>query len=99
MGGFWDIPYMDCEPGKSKWLAKEYQEEMFHKRNSNCHKGATQRPSESTHVSIHRYCTLFFLLINKNILKKYFSSLKSVFSTYFSFEKLETVRLNLDQLM
>ena len=69
MGGSWDIPYMDCEPGKLKWLAKENQEEIPHKSNSNCHKGAAQRLSESTHVSIPRYCTLlFFLLINKNIL-------------------------------
>ena len=93
MGGFWDIPYMDYEPDKSKWLAKENQEEMLHKRHSNYHKGATQRLSESRHVSIHRYCTLFFsLLINKYILKKilflfkkcFFPPLTFLFKNYFT---------------
>lgn len=30
MGGFWDIPNMVSEPGKTKWLAKGNPEEMPH---------------------------------------------------------------------
>ena len=41
-------------------------EEMPHKRNSNCHEGATQgfSPFESAHESIHTYNNIFVLLIN-----------------------------------
>lgn len=43
MGGSFDIPKMDSEPGKSEWLAKWKWKEMSHKSNSNCHKGASQQ--------------------------------------------------------
>ena len=36
------MPNMNCEPGKSKRLAKGNPEEMPHKSNSNCQKDATQ---------------------------------------------------------
>ena len=62
MAGSWDIPNMDCESGKSKWLAKGKLEEMPHKSNSNALR-AILSLSESTCVSIHVYCSLFFLLI------------------------------------
>ena len=38
MEGSWDIPNMDCEPGKSKWLAKGNPEEIPHEKDSNYHK-------------------------------------------------------------
>ena len=37
-----NTPNMDCEPGKSKWLAKGNPEEMSCESNSNCHEGVTQ---------------------------------------------------------
>ena len=60
----WDIPNMNSEPGKLKWLAKGNSEEMPHKSNSNYHKGATQQfrhslSLEFTHWSIHTCYTLF----------------------------------------
>ena len=48
MGRSWDISNMDCEPGKSKWLAKRNPEETLHKSNTNCLKGATQGLSLSS---------------------------------------------------
>ena len=60
MGRFWDISNMDCEPGKSKWLAKGNPEEMPYQNDSNCHEGVTRHsPSESALVCIHMYYTLF----------------------------------------
>ena len=57
MERLWDIPNMDAEPGKSKWLASGNPEEMPHISDLNCYKGATL--SESPHVSIHIYYTFF----------------------------------------
>ena len=58
MGGSWDIPNMDCEPGKSKWLAKRNPEETPHKSNSNCLEGATQGLSLSSPcVYPHTLCS------------------------------------------
>ena len=55
MEGSWDIPNMDCEPGKSKWLAKGNPEEMPRKSNSNCREvSVTLSPLLSIHT-----CTLF----------------------------------------
>ena len=59
MGQSWNIPNMNSEPGKSKWLAKENLEKMSHKANSNCHESVTQGLSESVLVSIDTCCTLF----------------------------------------
>ena len=73
MGGSWVIPSMDCEPGKSKSLAKGNGEEISHKSSSNCHEGATQQLSPSLRVSIHTYCT-FFLITNTSLV-----SLLSIF--------------------
>ena len=44
MGGSWDIPYMDSEPGKSKWLVRENPEEMLHVSELSYHKGETLSP-------------------------------------------------------
>ena len=44
MGGSWDIPYMDSEPGKSKWLVRENPEEMLHVSELRYHKGETLSP-------------------------------------------------------
>ena len=41
MGGAWDIPNMDSEPGKSKWLAKGNLEKMPHLSDLKYHKGTT----------------------------------------------------------
>ena len=63
MGGPWDVPNMDLEPGKSKWLAKGNMEEMSHIHDSNFHEGATQQLSLwACPVSIHTYCTLLLLV-------------------------------------
>ena len=68
MGRCWDISNMDCEPGKSKWLAKRNPEETLHKSNTNCLEGATQGLSLSSpcvypHVLCsfppNEYCTCF----------------------------------------
>ena len=67
IGGSRDIPNMDCEPGKSKW-PKESWKKLPHKSNSNCHEGVTQQLSESTHVSIHIYCILFFPPLTNTLL-------------------------------
>ena len=53
MKEYWDIPEMDSEPGKSKWLDKRNLEEMSHEGESYYHEGATL--SDSTCVSIHMY--------------------------------------------
>ena len=75
MGGSWDMPNIDCEPDKSKWLAKGKLGEMPHMNDLwrliwPFHKGATQQlrdcPSESARVTIHTYGTLF------SSLNKYF---------------------------
>ena len=58
--GSWDIPNMDCEPGKSKWLAKGNPKEMPYISDFNCHERVTKGPlSELTCVSIHTYHTPF----------------------------------------
>ena len=71
---------------------KENLEEMPLESNPNCHKGKAQQlrnsPSESAHVSIHMYCTLFLLI---NTLP---ASLLSVFVEIF-FWKVEGQNLNL----
>ena len=58
-----NTPKMDCEPGKSKWLAKGNPEEMSHKSNSNCHDGVTQRFCLSTRTVLFfspgKYFTCF----------------------------------------
>ena len=82
MGVSWDIPNMDCEPGKSKWLAKGNLEEIHQKSNSNCQEDATQclaLPPESSCVPIRTYCTLcplnkFYLLHSFLSLCKFFSA-------------------------
>ena len=51
-----DIPRMDCEPGKSKWLGKGKLKEMPCKSDLNCRKHAAL--SEPAHVSIHTHCSL-----------------------------------------
>ena len=60
-GGSEHTPNMDCEPGKSKRLAKGNPEEMSRESNSNCHEGMTQRSSLSPLrcLSLYTYCTLF----------------------------------------
>ena len=63
----WDIPNMNSEPGKSKWLAKGNSEETPHKSNSNYGRlqlSNSDTVSEFAHLSIHTCCTLFFLWIN-----------------------------------
>ena len=52
MGGSWDAQNMDCEPGKSEWLAKGNLKEMSHKSNSNCHKDATQQHGLWVHLCV-----------------------------------------------
>ena len=59
-GGSWDKPNMGCEPGKSKWLAKGNLEEMPHKGNSSCHKGAPQQLSLSPPTCLSTPTVLFF---------------------------------------
>ena len=61
LGGAEHTPDMNCEPGKSKWLAKGNPEEMSHESNSNGHEGVTQRSSLSPLLclSLYTYCTLF----------------------------------------
>ena len=68
-GMSWDLPNMDCELGKSKWLAKGKQEERLHKviqtaMSTWLSHSLSLSLSEPASVSIHMYCTLFFLLIN-----------------------------------
>ena len=55
----WNILNMNSEPEKSKWLAKENLE---NKTNSNCHKSATQRLSESALLSVYTHYTIFLLV-------------------------------------
>ena len=63
------IPDMNCEPSKSKWLAKGNPREMPHKSNSHCQESATQRLSLSLSLSLSlpvclsTWTVLFFLLI------------------------------------
>ena len=57
MGGYWNIPNMNSEPDKSKWLAKGNPEEMSHKSDSNCHEGVTL--SEPTLVPTHKVLDSF----------------------------------------
>ena len=65
MGESWDIPNVDWEPGKSKWLAKGNPEEMPHKSNWNCHEGTTQGlPLWVCPCVYPRVLYCFFLLIN-----------------------------------
>ena len=56
MGWSWDIPNTDSESGQSKWLAKGNPEEMPQYK---WFKLPRISLSESTCVSIHKYCTLF----------------------------------------
>ena len=76
MEGSWYIPNMDCEPGKSQWLAKGNQEEMLHKSNSHYHEGATQWLflSLNSPVCLSTHTVVFFLFINTLL-----ASLLSVF--------------------
>ena len=60
MGGPWDKPNMDSEPGKARWLDKRKAEEMPHISDSNYHKGTSL--SEPTHVCLFIHTLL--LLIN-----------------------------------
>ena len=62
MEGSWDIPNIDCEPRKSKWLAKGKLEETAHMSDLNCHTGASQGLSFWVCLSTHT--VFFFLLIN-----------------------------------
>ena len=61
MGGSWDRPNINSEPGKSKWLAKGNLEEMPHKSGSNPHKGVTQSLSLPLCLSTNN-CSLFILI-------------------------------------
>ena len=61
MGGSWDTSNLDCEPDKSKWLAKWNPEEMPHKSNSNHYEDATQWLSLSSPVCLCIRTVLFFL--------------------------------------
>ena len=56
MGGSWDIPNTDSEPGKARWSAKGNPEEMPHISDSSYHKGATLSLSLLLCLSTH---TLF----------------------------------------
>ena len=40
-GGSWDMPNTDSESGKPKWQAKGNPAEMFHRSDSDYHKGMT----------------------------------------------------------
>ena len=72
-----NTPKMDCEPGKSKWLAKGNPEEMSHKSNSNCHDGVTQRFCLSTRTVLFfspgKYFTCFttFCLCGNSFLQSW----------------------------
>ena len=61
MGGPWNKPNTDSEPGKARWLAKGNPEEMPHVRDSNYHEGATLSLSPPVCAYSH---VLFFPLIN-----------------------------------
>ena len=56
----WNIPNMDCEPGKSKWLAKGNPKEVPYGSNSDCHQGTTQGLWVHP-FSIHMYCIHFLI--------------------------------------
>ena len=75
-GGSWDLPTVDCEPGKSQWLAKGNPEEIPNKSDSNSHEGVTQwlSLSLSLPVCLPTWTVLFSLLINISL-----ASLLSVF--------------------
>ena len=73
-GGLWDIPNVDSESGKSKWLAKGNLEEMAHKSHSKCHKGVTQRLSLWAHTCVYLHVLYSFFPPNKH-----FVSLLSIF--------------------
>ena len=76
MEGSWDIPNMDCDPGKSNWLAKGNQEEMLHKSNSlpwGCD-SVTLSLSLNSPVCLSTHTVLFFLSISTLL-----ASLLSVF--------------------
>ena len=60
MGGSWDTSNLDCEPDKSKWLAKWNPEEMPHKSNSNHYEDATQWLSLSPLMCLST-CTILSL--------------------------------------
>ena len=77
MGRSSDMPNMDSEPGKSKWLPKGNLEEISHKNNSNYHEGLTQRLFLWVHpcVYLHKLYSLFLILL----LDKYFVLLLFVF--------------------
>ena len=55
-GGSWDVPNIDSETGKSKWLAKGDPEEMPHISDLNYHKGTTLSLSPPVCLST---CILF----------------------------------------
>ena len=73
-GGLWDIPNVDSESGKSKWLAKGNLEEMAHKSHSKCHKGVTQQLSFWAHTCVCLHVLYLFFPPNKH-----FVSLLSIF--------------------
>ena len=70
VGGPWDIPNMDSEPGKARWLAKGNPEKMPRKRDSNLHEGKTLSLSRPPMPLSTRYS---FSSIRK-VLIKHFTS-------------------------
>ena len=72
MGGSWGISNTDCEPGKSKYLAKGNLEEILHKSNPNCYKGVTQGLSLNLPVCLSTHTVLFVLLINTSLVSLLF---------------------------
>ena len=64
---------MDCEPGKSKRLARGNLEEIRHKSNSNYHKGATRLSLSLSLPTSHPHVLYSFPL------NKYFVSLLFIF--------------------
>lgn len=57
-GGSWDIPNMNFEPGKSKWVAKGNLEEMPHISYLNFHEGTIFLSLRLVPGSIYTYCSL-----------------------------------------
>ena len=62
-GGSWDLPNVDCEPVKSKWLAKGNPKKCPIKLiQTTLRAQYRDSPSESAHVSIQMHCTLLLLI-------------------------------------
>ena len=64
-GPSWGTLNVDCEPGKSKWLAKGNLEQITRKSNSNCNEGMTQWLSLSWICPSVYPHTLYFFPLNK----------------------------------